>query len=180
MNVSPYQFLFLQFSEPPFKTTHHPSLSTTTRTLHNMSITFGSVGDIISVCRLIKGLVECLDDSRGSSTEYQAVIRELHSLDHALLEVELVFLSNQGSQEMLSLQSTVLSIAAQCEKCVTAYREKVKGYKRSLQPGGSGSFFKDSTMKLRWPSEKEHLTKFRAEIMAHCLSINMLLASAGV
>ncbi|KAI4282036.1 MAG: hypothetical protein L6R38_003256 [Xanthoria sp. 2 TBL-2021] len=145
-----------------------------------MSITFGSVGDIISVCMLIKGLVKCLDDSRGSSIEYQAVIRELHSLDHALLEVELVFLSNQGSQEMFSLQSTVLSIAAQCEKCVTAYREKVKGYKRSLQPGGSGSFLKDSTMKLRWPSEKEHLTKFRAEIMAHCLSINMLLVSAGV
>ncbi|KAI4261493.1 MAG: hypothetical protein L6R42_003307 [Xanthoria sp. 1 TBL-2021] len=89
-----------------------------------MSITFGSVGDIVSVCMLIKGLVKCLDDSRGSSTEYQAVIREIHSLDHALLEVALVTLSNQGSREMSSLKSTVLSIAAQCEKSVTAYREK--------------------------------------------------------
>ena len=145
-----------------------------------MSITFGSVGDIISICNLIKGLVTSLDDSRGSSAEYQAVIRELHSLDHALLEVEIVFLSNQGSEEMFSLQLTVLGIAAQCEKCITAFREEIKCYKRTLQPRGSGSVLKDSMMKLRWPSEKERLAKFRTEIIAHCLSINMLLASAGV
>ncbi|KAL8917160.1 MAG: hypothetical protein Q9208_008129 [Pyrenodesmia sp. 3 TL-2023] len=146
-----------------------------------MSVTFGSVGDIISVCILIKGLVKCLDDSRGSSSEYQAVIRELHSLDHALLEVELLFLSSQGSTEFASLQETALSIAARCEKCISDYREKVKKYRRSLQHGGSGSFFKDSVMKLKWgPSEKEILDKFRAEIIAHCLSINMLVASAGL
>ncbi|KAL8902722.1 MAG: hypothetical protein Q9207_004434 [Kuettlingeria erythrocarpa] len=146
-----------------------------------MSLTFGSVGDIISVCILIKGLVRSLDDSRGSSSEYQAVIRELRSLDHALLEVELMFLSSQGSEELASLQETTLSIAAQCEKCITEYREKFKKYKISLQDGGSGSFIRDSVMKLKWgPSEKEHLTKFRAEIVAHCLSVNMLVASAGV
>lgn len=42
-----------------------------------MPITFGSVGDVISVCLLIKDLVKTLDDSRGSSAEYQEVIREL-------------------------------------------------------------------------------------------------------
>lgn len=146
-----------------------------------MPVTFGSVGDIISVCILIKGVVKCLDDSRGSSSEYQAVIRELDSLEHALLEVELMFLSSQGSEELASLQETALSVAAQCEKCITEYRGKVNKYNRSLRHGGSGSFIRDSAMKLKWSlSEKEQLTKFRAEIIAHCLSVNMLIASAGV
>ena len=53
-----------------------------------MSFTFGSFGDIVTLSLLIKDLIKSLDDSRGSSAEYQAVVRELWSLDKALLEVE--------------------------------------------------------------------------------------------
>jgi hypothetical protein len=42
-----------------------------------MPLTFGAVGDIISVCLLVKDLVEVLDKARGSKAEYQAAIREL-------------------------------------------------------------------------------------------------------
>jgi len=42
----------------------------------NMPITFGSVGDIISVCLLVKD-VEALEKARRCKAEYQAVIREL-------------------------------------------------------------------------------------------------------
>jgi hypothetical protein len=53
-----------------------------------MPITFGAVGDIISVCLLVKDLIEVLDKARGSNAEYQAAIRQLHTLDRALLEIE--------------------------------------------------------------------------------------------
>ena len=43
----------------------------------DMPVTFGAVGDIISVCLLLKDLVEMLDQARGSKAEYQSVIREL-------------------------------------------------------------------------------------------------------
>ena len=146
-----------------------------------MPITFGSVGDIISVGLLIKDLVKCLDDSRGSSTEYQSVIRELRSLDHALLEVELMFISRQGSNEVDALQNTALSIAEQCRRCITEFRERVKRYKGSMQFGSSAGLWKDTALKVRWSvSEKEHVDKFRAEIIAHCLSVNILVARAGV
>jgi hypothetical protein len=42
-----------------------------------MPITFGSVGDIISISLLVKDAMKALDDSRGSGGEYQGVIREL-------------------------------------------------------------------------------------------------------
>lgn len=146
-----------------------------------MPVTFGSVGDIIAVGLLIKDLIKCLDDSRGSSAEYQAVIRELRSLDYALLEVELMFLSCQGSTELDALRANALHIAEQCGRCITEFRELVKKYGRSLQSGGSGHFIKDTALKFKWSSsEKEHLARFRAEIIAHCLSINMLVATTGV
>lgn len=71
-----------------------------------MPITCGSVGDIISVSLLIKDLVKCLDESRGSSAEYQTVVRELWSLDRALLEVELLLRSCKQSAELRDLGET--------------------------------------------------------------------------
>lgn len=146
-----------------------------------MPITFGSVGDIISLSLLIKDLVKSLDDSRGSSAEYQAVIRELWSLDHALLEVEVLFRSCGQNIQLNALTVTARECSEQCRKCITEFHEQVKRFGKGLRSGGSGSFLKDTALKIRWQvSEKEDLAKFRAEINAHCLSINMLLTTTGV
>lgn len=146
-----------------------------------MPITFGSVGDIISLSLLIKDLVKCLDESRGSSKEYQAVIRELWSLDHALLEVELLLRSCKQSIELGDLCKTANRCAEQCRKCIEDFRETMKKYQRALQEGGTGNLFRDTSAKIRWHvSEKDDLAKFRAMITAHCSSLNILLATAGV
>ena len=146
-----------------------------------MPITFGSVGDIICVSLLIKDLVKCLDESRGSSAEYQAVIRELWSLDHALLEVELLHRSCKQSVELSGLSEATNRCVEQCRKCIRDFRDKVKRYQGALGGGGTGSLVRDTTAKIRWHvSEKEDLAKFRAEITAYWSSMNMLLVTTGV
>ena len=146
-----------------------------------MPITFGSVGDIISVGLLIKDLVKCLDKSRGSSAEYQAVIRELWSLDRALLEVELLLRSCKQSVDWIGLSEAANRCVGQCRKCIRDFCDKVKRYQGTLGGGGTGSLVRDTTAKIRWHvSEKEDLAKFRAEITTHWSSMNMLLVTAGV
>lgn len=146
-----------------------------------MPVTFGSVGDIISVSLLIKDLVKSLDDSRGSSAEYRAVIRELGGLDRALLEVEIMFRSFEKTAELNAMTATVNESAEQCRNCIKRFHEQLKRYGRSLTAGGSGSFIRDTSLKIRWQvSEKENLAKFRAEINAHCFFINMLLTTTGM
>lgn len=146
-----------------------------------MPFTFGSVGDVITLGLLIRDVIKCLDDSRGSSAEYQAVIRELWSLDHALLEVELLLVSSQQSTELNALRETALRIAEKCEACISAFRDRVRKYRGFLGSNGSGDLLGTAVRKFRWAvSEKESLARFRAEIIAHCLSLNMLVASAGV
>lgn len=136
-----------------------------------MPFTCGSVGDVISLSILIKDLVKSLDNSRGSSAEYQAVIRELWSLDHALLEVEVLFRSCEQTIQLNALSATANECAEQCRKCITKFHEQMKKFGRSLQPEGSGSLIRDTALKVRWQvSEKEDLAKFRAEINAHCSS----------
>ena len=146
-----------------------------------MPITFGSVGDIISLSLLIKELVKSLDNSRGSSAEYQAVIRELSSLDHALRQVEALMVSCEQTAQLSALTATINQCVEQCRKCITTFQEQVKKFEKNLQPGGSGSFVRDTALKIRWQvSEKDDLAKFRAEINAHGFSINMLLTTTAM
>lgn len=145
-----------------------------------MPITFGSVGDIISVSLLIKDLVKCLDKSRGSSAEYQAVIRELWGLDQALLEVEVLLRSCKQSVELSGLCETMNRCTERCRKVIVDFRDRTKRYQQVLR-GGTGSLVRDTTAKIRWHvSEKDDLATFRAVIAAHCSSLNMLLATASV
>ena len=145
-----------------------------------MPITFGSVGDIISLSILIKNIVNSLDDSRGSSVEYQATIRELWNLDRALLQIELIFQSCEQTVELNALRATAGQCAEQCRECVTKFRDQISHFQRSLQTGHSGNFMKDVASKIRWQVSAKSLAKFRTEINAHCMTINMLLATTGV
>jgi hypothetical protein len=145
-----------------------------------MPITFGSVGDILSVCLIVKDLVAALDDSRGSSAEYREAIRELWGLDRALLEVDLLSRTCESTIEMNALFSAAKKAAADCRTCVASFSKKIKKYGPSLEEGGSRNLLKDTAMKIKWVTKKDDLTKFRAEVNAHSSSINMLLATASV
>ena len=145
------------------------------------SVTFGSVGDIITLCIIIKDLVKALDDSKGSSAQYQEVIRELWALDRVLLEVELLWRTCESTNELNALRETAHRMADRCRRSIEAFLKKVEKYRPSLRDGGSGSVLRDATMKIRWQvSHADELTKFRAEINAHCSAINMLLLTASV
>ena len=146
-----------------------------------MPISFGSVGDIICVSLLIKDLVKCLDESRGSSTEYQAVIRELWSLDTALLQVGLLLRSHKHLVELSDLWKNANRCVEQCRKSISDYHSKTKKYHGALQGRGMGNLFRDTTAKIRWQvSEKDDLTKFRSEITTLGLSLNLLLTTVGM
>ena len=54
-----------------------PLLHAELTNLVSISITFGSVGDITSICLLAKDLVACVDESRGSSSEYKKLRHKL-------------------------------------------------------------------------------------------------------
>ena len=146
-----------------------------------MPVTFGSVGDIIAVCLLIKDLVKTLDESRGASAEYQEVVRELWVLERALLEVEMLSRACDNTLELNALCATARRAADDCRKSIEVFLEKIRGYSASLRSGGSGNVLKDASKKVKWQiSQKEDLTRFRAEINAHSTSINMLLMTASV
>jgi hypothetical protein len=147
-----------------------------------MPVTFGSVGDIISVSLLVKDLLIALNDSRGSSAEYQAVARELYILDTALLQVEQLSRSHATTPELHALYETAKQTATKCHDSVAEFTARVRKYSGSLAVGGSGNILKDTARKIQWrASQKDaEIAKFRAEVTGYSESINMLLATGMV
>lgn len=146
-----------------------------------MNITFGSVGDIISVCILIKDLIDALNDSRGSSAEYHELIRELWSLDRALLQVDLFCRTQGQSEELFQICDAARQTVKHCQDSLQDLFKKMKKYNSSLKERGSGKMMKDVAMKVRWQaSEQKTIRKFRTTIAAHCEALHMLLATVNV
>jgi hypothetical protein len=150
-----------------------------------MPVPFGfSIGDVIAVSLLIKDAVTALDDSKGSSAEYQEVIRGLLSLDRVLLAVlDLVSRPSDMTIELNALSQTVKRVAEQCQQCIGNFLDKINRYNRSLKDRATTGKFhiRDAADKIKWAlTQKDELAKFRAEIAGHTSAINMLLITVTV
>jgi hypothetical protein len=149
-----------------------------------MPITFGAVGDIISVCLLVKDLVDALDKTRGSKAEYQSLTRELRILDRVLLEIDLLARRHGGgvTPELEALCKTARKAVDLCNELVGDFLQRLKKYQGTFDENISKpNFVKEAAMKVRWRiGEKDAVEKFRVEIAGTSASLQMLLATASV
>jgi hypothetical protein len=148
-----------------------------------MPVTFGSVGDIIAVCILVKDCVDALSETKGAAASYQAVIRELFILEKALLEFDVLSRTNVSTAEVVALFNSASTTVEGCKKSLEAFKLKTKRYEPHLGATTARTttqkIFSDSAMKVLWQiSMKDDIARFRAEVIAYSLSINQLLATA--
>jgi hypothetical protein len=140
-----------------------------------MSVGFGfSAGDFISAVQLVGTVIDALRDSGDSSTEYRSLIAQLHTLESALLRVKRLELDDSQYAEVIALRQA----AAQCQRTIDAFWEKIKKYQPSLRTEGSGSRVRDGWRKIKWAvCKKEDVVRFKADLMAHTESIELLLTT---
>ena len=81
-------------------------------------ITFGSVGDIVSLCLLIKDLVKALNDCSGARRDFKQIISELESLERALLEIDLLIRRHQHTPTLSGLFVSATNTASSCRASI--------------------------------------------------------------
>lgn len=140
-----------------------------------MSVGFGfSAGDFIAALELVTTVVNALRESGDASTEYRALISQLLHLETALLAVKRVELEDVQHAEGVALQQA----ASQCQRTIDAFWKKIAKYQPHLRGGGSGSRVKDGWMRVRWAvCRREDVERFKADLMGHTESIDLLLAT---
>lgn len=139
------------------------------------SFSFGSFGDIITICQLVKAAVDALDESRGSAADYQALKTLLLNLAYVLFKIQaLVETKKISDPDMLT------RTLEDCFATLKSFMDKIKKYDGNLGSDGSGNWFKDSYRKIRWPSMKEDVTAFRDTLAVYLDMLQLLLQGAGM
>ncbi|KAL8949494.1 MAG: hypothetical protein Q9222_004403 [Ikaeria aurantiellina] len=147
-----------------------------------MSAGFGfSVGDIVAGLKLIKQSIEALQDTKGSSADYQALKQEIDGLKDALVAIEDLKLDERfwaNSKQNLAIQAAI----SRCWDCIDTFLSTTSKYERWLQPRtNSGLSWKANLKKIQWAlSKKDDVNRFRSQLERHSSSINMLLVTLQV
>ncbi|CAI6100785.1 unnamed protein product [Clonostachys chloroleuca] len=125
------------------------------------AITFGGLGDILTVCKVGNNLAQALSDKSGSRRQYLEFCDEVQCLVQVLTQVVVIFEEREGSLFMEQLFTIIKPIV---DECGTAMQEELMRihdkYHDSLRPGGSGSSSKDalksySLVSRRGPNSKK-------------------------
>ncbi|KAL8966691.1 MAG: hypothetical protein Q9197_005846 [Variospora fuerteventurae] len=147
-----------------------------------MSAGFGfSVGDLVMGLKLIKQSIEALEDTKGSSADYQALSLEIDSLKNGLEAVEDLRLDERlGPKSKACI--TVHDAVSRCRHCIDVFLSTITKYQpwlRTVNP--SGSAWKANLKKIQWAlCKKDDVSRFRAQLERHSSSISMLLVTLQV
>jgi len=142
-------------------------------------ITFGAVGDIISVCLLANEIIVCLDDARGSPKEYRALCDELRSLERALLEAAHMLEKQRSGIGLLA--KTIAEEVTASKSCLEQFRDSLARYDVAFQPKSPAGSTKCFAKSVQWRLvEKETISKFREGIALRFNALSILLITANV
>jgi hypothetical protein len=131
-----------------------------------------SIGDFIASINLIRELTKALEDGSGACAEFRLLIRELYTLEHALLEVKSLQQKDHHQQKLLALHQA----ASQCQNTILEFLNKIKRFQPSLSVVKSKESWRDRLRQIEWRLYKQDEVKnFRAQLAGHSASINILL-----
>ncbi|KAM0327670.1 hypothetical protein ACHAQA_005963 [Verticillium albo-atrum] len=121
----------------------------------DVGFTFGSFGDIITLCHLVKVLGNALGLGPGgvstSANKYQDLRKALDNFEHVLIQVVATCGQHETCPLLAHLAQSTEQIANECGALIkTALDRLVPKYQDSLQQGGSTNKIKDAFKKVKW------------------------------
>jgi hypothetical protein len=134
-----------------------------------------SAGDFVSALSLVATVIDALRESGDSSSEYRALVTQLHTLESALLRVKTLEIDDSQQRDfVIALQQA----AAQCQTTIDSFWQRIRKYQPHLGEGRSGSRVRDGWMKIKWAMcKRDDLVKFKMDLVGHTESIEMLLTT---
>jgi hypothetical protein len=139
-------------------------------------LSFG-FGDFIAVMDMVIKLAKSLEESKGSSADYQGLMKELYAFHRALMEVETLVKSSKLSEPVAN---SLFVIVTSCREPIERFLRDIDKYRRSLGEKGTSNWARDTLKKFGWVILKtEDIQKLREVLHGLLLSVQILLETSG-
>jgi hypothetical protein len=133
-----------------------------------------SVGDFLAGIKLVKDLIDSLDEVSGAKPHFRRLVAELRNLERALTEVKALQVDASQTSQKLALEH----VASQCQNCIDQFLERNTKIHGALGLHTTVSTWRAGLRKFQWAvCRQDAVDKFRAEIMGHVLTINTLMVT---
>ncbi|KAH7200497.1 hypothetical protein DER44DRAFT_731503 [Fusarium oxysporum] len=139
-----------------------------------MEVTFGAVGDFISIGVLIKDFIELLDDSRGSAWEYNSLRQQLIFLRLNLDLAKRSYDEYYNAPQFQDIRNTLESVVDEAERRLEDIAVKVQKYTTTLSQGSTERRIKKVAKKVQWSLEKKETEKFLLDLNRYTSIIQSL------
>lgn len=139
-----------------------------------MEVTFGAVGDFISIGVLIKDFIELLDDSRGSVWEYNSLKQQLIFLRLNLDLAKRSYDEHYNAPQFQDIRTTLESVVDEAERRLEGIAVKVKKYTSTLSKDSTERRIKRLARKVQWSLEKKETEKFLLDLNRYTSIIQSL------
>ncbi|KAI6773038.1 hypothetical protein HG530_003996 [Fusarium avenaceum] len=143
----------------------------------DFGLSFGAVGDFISIALLIKDIIASLDDCRGSAKQYRELVQSLDILGQTLEVVQKTFEDPQFTDSLEDLSKISLTTVSQIQSCLQGFLDQIHKYETSLgvNASGSGNTLRSISRKIQWKLNEKDVDKFRTEIAGCTMTLKVLL-----
>ena len=140
----------------------------------------GSLGDVIALINIVKELITAFDKRRGSSAEYQDILRKLWAFNRVLKEVETLCRSITTTAEATTSRDAMLCVVGQARTSIEALSKGIRKFEPSLRQGGSQSSLKDAARKAEWKLfHSDDSAKIQSEIDMYCSILSVLVTTVN-
>ena len=136
----------------------------------SFALTFGSVGDFLTLIGLGIKAVQALLDGAGSTSEYQDLIAELVALSSVLGLVHSRFTPQHRLRP--DVVNAIDFEISGCRSVINKFLKSVKGYEKALGSAGRHGSLRKIAWKILKPDD---VATLRAKLAAHRGTIDMLV-----
>jgi len=138
-------------------------------------MSFGfSIGDFIAVGKLAINTYALLQDSTGSSADYQSLKLMRKSFGETVASVETELQSANSNPLPKSLVNAAKIHLSECSQLLQNFDEIAKKYDACLSPRGSGRKAIDTWRKLKWGGVKDDTRELFRRLQTHIEAVEML------
>ena len=146
------------------------------------------IGDFVAVALVAAKIINALNNSRGSKSEFISILHTLTALSQALWRAEQLWIDYQTTRNETLFndkrrQQSINAIATdmnrerdECTVLMAQFMEDLKSYKKAfLHP--DASLGRQVVRKLSWIGEKERIASFEKRLHGHLKAFEMHLGA---
>lgn len=140
-----------------------------------VALTFGALGDIVSLWQILNGVLRALRDRGGSLKGYEKLVNGVSAFQVLLSQVSKLELGD-FPLEFRNALKLHLSLA---EEAAKTFLSRIGGHHASLS-AGTGRRVRDSWRRLWWEPKEQDKKEFEDQMKSQVIAIGVLLSTGNM